>query len=232
MDGIIIMLKYPQPGMVKTRLAKELGTEGATWLYRHFVTCELVTVHSLHVPVILSCHPCQPLPAYRDWLGGGYRYISQGEGDLGAKMRTSFETAFAQGCSRVVLTGSDLPHLPAEYLQSALTRLQHHDAVLGPALDGGYYLMGLHRRSFQPGIFEEIPWSTSQVLALTHKRLADYGLKTFLLPNLRDVDTLEDLKDLFTVQDLPVALPQDLKQSIRNLVNSSGQSSTLGSSLA
>jgi hypothetical protein len=226
MEGIIIMLKYPRPGMVKTRLGNELGAERASWLYRHFVACELVTAHSLHVPVLLSCHPDQPFSMYRDWLGGGYRYISQGEGDLGAKMRTSFETAFAQGFSRVVLAGSDLPHLPAGYLQSALTRLQDHDAVIGPALDGGYYLMGLHRRSFQPGIFEGIPWSTSQVMALTQKRLAGYGLNSFLLPGLRDIDTVEDLNRVLIDYDLPVALPQDLEQAIRNLVNSSGQSSS------
>ncbi len=224
MTGIIIMLKYPQPGMVKTRLGKELGAKRAAELYRFFVACELVTVQSLHVPILLSCHPQRPLSAYRDWLGGEYRYISQGDGDLGVKMSTSFETAFDQGLSRAILIGSDIPHLPAAYIQSALSRLQDHDAVIGPALDGGYYLLGLHCRSFHPKIFEEIPWSTSQVLALTQKRLGDHDLKTFLLPNLRDIDTLEDLESLFPLQDLPAASPQDLEQAIQNLVNSSGQS--------
>jgi rSAM/selenodomain-associated transferase 1 len=163
------------------------------------------------------------LSAYRDWLGGEYWYISQKEGDLGAKMRTSFEAAFEQGFSRVVLIGSDLPHLPVAYIQSALDRLQDHDAVIGPALDGGYYLMGLHRRSFQPGIFEEIPWSTSQVMALTRKRLGDHDLKTFLLPSLRDIDTLEDLNRVLIDYGLPVALPQDLEQAIQDIVNTSGQ---------
>lgn len=219
MAGIIIMLKYPRPGMVKTRLGKELGEERAAELYRAFVACELATVQSLHVPILLSCHPYRPLSAYRDWLGREYRYISQGEGDLGVKMRTSFKTAFAQGLSRAVLIGSDLPHLPAAFIQSALSRLQDHDAVIGPAQDGGYYLLGLHRRSFHPGVFEEIPWSTSRVLALTQKKVADYKLKTFLLPSLRDIDTLQDLKSLLTAQDLPVDPPQALEQSIRYLVN-------------
>jgi len=226
MAGIIIMLKYPQPGMVKTRLGKDLGAKRAAELYRHFVACELVTVHSLQASVLLSCHPHRPLSAYRAWLGGEYEYISQAEGDLGVKMRTSIETAFDMGLSRVVLIGSDLPHLPAAYIQSALTRLQDHDAVIGPALDGGYYLIGLHRQSFHPEIFTEIPWSTSQVMTLTQKRLVDYNLNTFVLPSLRDIDTLEDLKSLLTVQGLPGALPQDLEQAIRKIVNSSGQSSS------
>jgi len=230
MAGIIIMLKYPQPGMVKTRLGKDLGAKRAAELYRFFVACELLTVQSLHVPILLSCHPHRPLSAYRAWLGGEFRYISQAEGDLGVKMRTSFQSAFDMGLSRVVLIGSDLPHLPAASIHSALTRLQDHDAVIGPALDGGYYLIGLHHRSFHPEIFKDIPWSTSQVLALTQKRLGDHDLKTFLLPSLRDIDTLEDLESLLTTQDLPVALPQDLEQAIQNLVNSSGQSETLGTS--
>lgn len=218
MVGIIIMLKYPQPGRVKTRLGKELGEERAAELYRFFVACELVTVHSLQASVLLSCHPHWPLSAYRAWLGGEYRYISQAEGDLGVKMRASFQTAFDMGLSRVVLIGSDLPLLPAASIQSALARLQDHDAVIGPALDGGYYLIGLHRQSFHPEIFTDIPWSTSQVLALTQKRLGDHNLNTFVLPNLRDIDTLEDLESLLTTQDLPVALPQDLEQTIRNRV--------------
>ncbi len=219
MSGIIVMLKYPQPGMVKTRLGKELGLERAAELYRYFVACELVTVQSLHVPILLSCHPHRSLSAYRAWLGGEFRYISQAEGDLGVKMRNSFQSAFDMGLSRVVLIGSDLPHLPAAYIQSALIRLQDHDAVIGPAQDGGYYLLGQHRRSFDPVIFEEIPWSTSQVLSLTQKRLGDHNLNTFLLPHLRDIDTLEDLECLLIDYALPVALPQDLEQSIRHIVN-------------
>ena len=218
--AIIIMLKYPQPGTVKTRLSNTLGAERAAELYRFFVACELRTLHNLPHPILLSCHPQKPVSAYRDWLGEGYSYISQGEGDLGVKMRTSVQTAFDRGLSQAVLIGSDLPQLPATYLSCALAQLQDHDAVIGPAHDGGYYLLGLKRNTFHAGLFQGIPWSTSQVMAQTQEKLRSYALTTFVLPSLRDIDTLEDLKHLLTSQGLAVDPPQALEESIQTLMHS------------
>ncbi|MFO8033387.1 MAG: TIGR04282 family arsenosugar biosynthesis glycosyltransferase, partial [Desulfohalobiaceae bacterium] len=190
---VIIMLKYPRPGMVKTRLGQELGQECAAWLYRCFVACELEMLQSLQVPVLLSCDPGSAILKYQEWLGPGFNYLLQAGDDLGARMQSSFEQAFELGFTQAVLVGSDLPHLPAAYMQLALDRLQEHATVLGPALDGGYYLLGMNRQGFQPYIFEGIPWSTSQVFNSTLKKLEEYQIKTFFLPSLRDIDTVQDL---------------------------------------
>lgn len=214
------MLKYPQPGMVKTRLSNTLGAECAADLYRFFVACELRTVQRLQVPILLSCHPHRSLAAYRAWLGEEYSYTSQGEGDLGVKMRTSFQRAFDLGLSRVVLIGSDIPQLPAASLYSALTHLHDHDAVIGPAQDGGYYLLGLKGKSFHSGLFTGIAWSTPHVMAQTQEKLHNYDLNPFILPSIRDIDTLEDLKHLLTSQGWPVDPPQALEDSLHSLLQS------------
>lgn len=209
------MLKYPLPGMVKTRLGKDLGQECAARLYRYFLALELEVLQSLQLPVLLSCHPSFSISDYLAWLGSEFIYLTQGEGNLGLKMQNSFEKAFNLGYTKVVLVGSDVPRLPQSYIQSALDRLQDHDVVLGPALDGGYYLLGLNCHSFQPYMFEGIPWSTSQVLHLTRKKLDEQQIKTFLLPSLRDIDTLQDLKDMLAAQGLPTEPHQVLLQSVR-----------------
>ncbi|MGM0424246.1 MAG: TIGR04282 family arsenosugar biosynthesis glycosyltransferase [Thermodesulfobacteriota bacterium] len=212
---VIIMLKYPSPGMVKTRLGQELGQECAAGLYRSFVACELEVLQSLQVPVLLSCDPGFAILKYREWLGPEFNYLLQTGDDLGVRMQSSFEQAFELGFTQAVLVGSDLPHLPAAYIQLALDRLQDHDVILGPAQDGGYYLLGMNSQGFQPCIFEGIPWSTSQVFNLTLKKLEEYQVKAFFLPSLRDIDTLQDLQEMLAAQGFPVEPHQVLIESAR-----------------
>jgi rSAM/selenodomain-associated transferase 1 len=109
-------------------------------------------------------------------------------------MNQAFETLFAQGYTQGLIVGTDTPSLPLERFQQALAALESHDLVLGPALDGGYYLIGLNRPI--PGLFTEIPWSTEQVLARTQEKAGALGLKTALLAPWRDVDTIDDLHAL------------------------------------
>jgi rSAM/selenodomain-associated transferase 1 len=121
----------------------------------------------------------------------GVRLIAQAGEDLGARMALAFADVFAQGYRRVLVIGTDLPTLPGSAFGEALTLLDAHDLVLGPARDGGYYLIGLRKPA--PELFAGIPWSTDRVLALTQTKAAAAGLKTALLPVRRDVDTLDDL---------------------------------------
>ncbi|EFI35924.1 Protein of unknown function DUF2064 [Desulfonatronospira thiodismutans ASO3-1] len=197
---LALMLKYPSPGRVKTRLGKDIGQVNAALLYRSFVQTTLATCRTLSWPILLFCHPDSTLDKYRAWLGEENDYFIQGPGNIGDKMRAAFEQSFELGFDRVVLAGTDVPQMFRETLQQAQKGLESCKAVLGPALDGGYYLLGLHRDVFFPGVFSDVPWSTSRVLETTLNRLKDLGLNPHILPELRDVDTLEDFRALFRSQ--------------------------------
>jgi uncharacterized protein len=204
---LVVMIKYPEPGEVKTRLGRDIGMDRAARLYKDFVSEVLATCSEISCRTVLSCHPGRPVSDYRKWLGDEYTLIVQQGHDLGSKIRDSFEQAFDQGFSGVILLGSDIPHLPKDYIEKAFRKLEHNDLVIGPALDGGYYLMGMNKKSFSDRIFKEIPWSTSRVLALTLKVIEDNNLTRFILPSLRDIDTLDDLNavwnDLNTAAEKP-----------------------------
>ena len=121
-------------------------------------------------------------------------------------MHRAVETLFARQYTRVVIVGSDVPSLPLEQYKQAITLLESNDLVLGPALDGGYYLVGLNRPI--PDLFIDIPWSTDQVLALTQEKAKALGLKTALLAPWRDVDTIDDLQALIESSTVDAKKPK------------------------
>ncbi len=191
--AIIVMVKYPQAGSVKTRLGRQIGMERAAVLFRGFVRTMLATCRSTGFDTVISCHPDHPVSDYREWLGSGFDFMVQKGLNLGHKMRDAFEQGFVRGFDRVILTGSDLPHLPAATLDEAAKSVETCDVVIGPALDGGYYLVAMKQDRFFPEMFDDIPWSTPDVLNITLKKLAEGRRKPFLLTAIRDIDTLEDL---------------------------------------
>jgi rSAM/selenodomain-associated transferase 1 len=130
----------------------------------------------------------------RAWLGAGIRYRDQGAGDLGARMLRAFRERLAGEGSRAVIIGTDCPSLDAATIASAFAALEDHDLVVGPALDGGYYLVGL--QAPQPVLFRDMPWGTARVLSETLERAAAAGLSVARLQPLADVDRPEDLAPL------------------------------------
>jgi rSAM/selenodomain-associated transferase 1 len=193
---IIVFVKAPVLGMVKTRLAQRLADHVVVALYRSFVLDTLKTVACCNQPVRVFFTPPGARSELQQWLGGRLDYCAQeGEG-LGEKMAAAFETSFAAGYRRVVLIGTDFPDLPSRIVADALDTLRSKDVVLGPANDGGYYLIGLNLDTFSPDLFRGIAWSTDQVFDLTVSRCRDAGLTVHTLPQWRDVDTFEDLADL------------------------------------
>lgn len=191
-DAILIFVRAPVAGRVKTRLAAEIGNDAALRVYRRLAEHAVSAARAADgAAVRIHFTPAEDGDAVRAWLGAGAEYLPQADGDLGERMRRAFETAFAAGHRRVVIIGSDLPDLSAEALRTAFDLLDSHAAVLGPARDGGYYLLGM--TEMIDGIFDGVPWSTPAVLDATLARLRTAGARAAMLPVLADVDEAADL---------------------------------------
>jgi hypothetical protein len=190
---VLVFVRAPQAGKVKTRLARSLGDAAALALYRAFVADLLDTLRRCGQPVIGCCTPpaaCGAVAAWMAPLAGVYPQTGAG---LGARMANAFGRAFHDGFRRVLLVGSDLPDLPATVFESGFAALAEHPAVIGATLDGGYYLIGFRPDTFLPAVFEAIPWGTPRVLAETLAAFRRHALEVHRLPVWRDIDDLDDL---------------------------------------
>jgi rSAM/selenodomain-associated transferase 1 len=194
---LIIFTRYPEPGKTKTRLIPVLGAEGAAILQRQMTEQKLAEAKKLQsfYPILVEVYFAGGNELLmQEWLGSNLIYRQQSEGDIGCRMASAFEAAFAAGMERVVIIGIDSPDLNAELMAEAFQALQQHDLVLGPALDGGYYLIGLCR--LIPELFTGIRWSTAEVLAKTLNIAQKLELTVAKLPPLSDIDRPEDLSRL------------------------------------
>jgi len=186
---LIVFLKAPRLGTVKTRLAKTLGADDACAAYRQLVETLLARIAEVET-VELCFAPDEAKHEILPWIRGSWQAVAQGGGDLGERLDRAFQSAFTQGSRRVLIIGSDCPEITISDLEAAWSALEFHDVTLGPADDGGYWLIGL--RAPQPSLFCEMPWSTSEVLRTTLDRCAAAGLRVQLLRTLSDVDTEDD----------------------------------------
>lgn len=189
--AVAVFAKAPVPGAVKTRLAGVLGPDAAASLHAGLVRHALSTARHARIgPVTLWCQPDASHSFFERCAAEfAVRLEAQQGADLGERMRVAFERAWAEGGALVVI-GADCPALTARHLHSAAAALRDHDAVLVPAEDGGYVLVGLARPV--KGIFEEIAWGGAAVMAQTRERLARAGARWMELAPLWDVDRPED----------------------------------------
>ena len=179
---------------MKTRLARVIGEDAALRIYRRLAEHTVREAAELaDVQLLLHYTPADAGDDVRAWLDAHALYLPQAEGDLGARMEDAFARAFADGADQVVIMGSDLPEMSVALLRQAFTLLDAHPAVLGPARDGGYYLLGLTRPV--DGVFDGIAWSTPDVLAATISRFHAAGIEPALLDELGDVDEAEDVPE-------------------------------------
>jgi len=193
-EKLIIFTRFPRPGTTKTRLIPALGAAGAAELQRRLSELTVQRGRELAArrgAVLEICHAGGDAARVGAWLGPDLLTAPQGAGDLGERLAQAFARAWQQGCERVVLVGADCPALSLTILQSAFAALADHDLVLGPAVDGGYYLIGLARPA--PELFQEQPWGESSLLTLTLVSAARLGLSWQLLEELADVDRPQDL---------------------------------------
>ncbi|TGL75210.1 TIGR04282 family arsenosugar biosynthesis glycosyltransferase [Leptospira yasudae] len=188
-ETLILFLRNPVVGQVKTRLAAGLGNEAALNVYEQLVEITQKQVSGLDLPVRLYFDSIPEFVSGK-WGNQVSAHLQSGE-DLGFRMSNAFSETFSQGAQKAVIIGSDCPDLETKHIREAFSALDQSDAVLGPALDGGYYLLGL--KSYLPEIFREVPWSTDRVFAVTLEKLQLSRKNVWILPKLGDVDEPEDL---------------------------------------
>jgi hypothetical protein len=197
---ILVFIRAPEEGFVKTRLAAAIGAAAACQLYRAFVLDLLETLTAIPREAtgdLLLCHdPPDAGERLAAWLGRGYANAPQRGADLGTRMKNAVHASFSEGYDRVLLLGSDIPDLPASIVREAFAALEREDAVIGPCPDGGYYLIGFRSGRFLPEVFGGMAWGTGAVLERTLACLNAHRRRVRVLPPWRDIDTIEDLDAL------------------------------------
>lgn len=190
--SLIVFAKVPRPGHVKTRLAAAVGDVEAASLYRVMGRRVLDGVRGGDYRLVAYIDPANELAAARRWLGAaGVDFRPQeGEG-LGERLTDAFRREF-QRAGHVCAIGTDAPAVDRHVVERAFAELPTNDLVLGPALDGGYYLIGA--TGYWPELFRDVPWSTEEVMAATLARARALTLRTATLEALPDIDTVEDLE--------------------------------------
>ena len=196
MKALIVFVKAPVAGKVKTRLQPHLSPDKIVELYKSFVT-EIISkcVRLKGVDKFLGCAPTRDNNFLRE-ITATYRLKSfdQKGKNLGEKMINAFKDHFKKGYKEIVLIGSDSPTMPIEYIKEAFLKLKKNDVVIGPSCDRGYYLVGA--KKIFPQIFQGIPWDTDEVLDKTLEKLGSADIRFSMLPFWYDVDTINDLRFL------------------------------------
>lgn len=195
-DALIVFVKLPTPGQVKTRLAKTFGADTAAALYRCFVADTLAAARQSGYAPLLFFHPPESINAVAAWLGHSITFLPQHGNDLGERMSDALHKTLADH-RRAVLIGSDCPDLPYTLLQEAFEALTTHQAVVGPAGDGGYYLIGFTPEGFTEAAFTGMEWGGPNVFEATMDALATSGTNVHVLPVWNDVDDYDDLRALY-----------------------------------
>jgi len=192
---LIIFAKYPEPGRVKTRLAAELGDAEAVRVYRACAEMVLAETDSpggsAGYDVALAFWPPEKINEMRLWIGPEIKIAPQQGHDLGSRMQHAFAVGFTGGYEKIIIIGADCPAVTQELISKAFVLLDSQDAVIGPAADGGYYLIGL--RHTMSALFDKISWGTELVCNQTLAHCRALNITCALLPELRDIDRIEDL---------------------------------------
>jgi rSAM/selenodomain-associated transferase 1 len=191
-DLLLVFLKEPRPGAVKSRLAARIGAEAAAAVYRAIADEAIRRTEPRREEYerLFLFDPPASRPHVQEWLRG-QALVAQVGGDLGERMARAFADAFARGARRAAVIGTDVPGIARADVLDALESLDDHDVAVGPATDGGYYLLALKRP--EPELLRDVPWSTPDVLTTTLDRAAGRGLSVRVLRTIGDVDTIEDL---------------------------------------
>lgn len=186
-----IFIKYPEPGKVKTRLARDVGKEKAAEVCKHLVEKAMHTTRPSgnDFDRVIFYDPPDRLRDFARWFPGEH-FIQQRGRDVGERMDNAIRDLLNRGAKKAVVTGADIPDLTAVIILEAFAVLDHADVAIGPATDGGYYLIGM--KAPHPEIFRDIIWSTDTVLEESISRIRQSGWTCRAVQTLSDIDTLED----------------------------------------
>ncbi len=188
-NTLIIFVKNPIPGTVKTRIARTVGDERAVDVYQHLLR---------HTQAIMRQLTCRRVVYYGDFVNpddgwNGYGKQLQSSGDLGQRMQEAFGEQFAQGADHVVIIGSDCLTITPDHIEQGFKALDEADVVIGPATDGGYYLLGM--KQLHPFLFDDMPWSQPELGQLTELAIRQKGLTFERLEELTDIDEWADYEN-------------------------------------
>ena len=197
---LLLLIKYPQKGCVKTRLAQKLDPHFVSELYKHIVEDIMLSIVNTRLPLCIYYTPEYLLPHFQAWLGTKHLFLPQKGTDLGTRLQHGIQSLFQFGFPSVIALASDVPDLSSNILCTAAKALDHSDVVIGPCHDGGYYLIGFTKNSYHPQYFTNIPWSTTEVFAKTLNIAQQTGVKINILPRKQDIDTIHDLRTFIQVR--------------------------------
>lgn len=195
-NALVILTKVPQPGKSKTRLVPPLSYAEAADLARALLLDQLQNLATFNAAqLFIAFTPEKAAGFFENFIARGFTCFAQRGQSLGERMSYAFDHLFASGFQSIILIGSDLPTLPVEFFNQAYAWLEKSaDVVLGPSADGGYYLIGMNRMI--TAIFDDIGWSSADVLAQTIHKLDDLGVRHELLAESYDIDTAKDVERL------------------------------------
>lgn len=188
---LLIFTKNAIYGRVKTRLAATVGKDKALQIYQQLLRYTVAITNNIEVEKIVFY--ATQIDSRDVWNNDVYKKQVQLGDDLGERMQNAFNYAFEQGSTDVIIIGSDCFEITADIIQHAFDCLKNHKVVIGPATDGGYYLLAM--KQLNPLLFKQINWSTNEVLASTLAICHAQNLSVYLMPELSDIDTEEDLKN-------------------------------------
>jgi rSAM/selenodomain-associated transferase 1 len=195
MKAIVIMAKEPRPGLVKTRMVSDLDPIAVSKIYLGFLMDRIQQVREiLDVDHYIAYTPGKAVDFFKEMALESFNLIPQNGRDLGERLSNISHQLFDKGYKKIAIMDSDSPNLPSRFITSSFFYLDSSDIVLGPCEDGGYYLIGLSHDI--PEIFADIPWSTSEVVAVTKERANSEGKSIKFLEKWYDVDTKDDLARL------------------------------------
>jgi uncharacterized protein len=188
-NTILIFARYPTAGAAKTRLIPALGAIGAANAHKALCEATLRTARASGFSILLA-YTGAALADFQKWLGHDNEYVLQIDGDLGDKLTGAIDFALSKGDQKLFIIGSDCPYISVEHFNAAAAALENHDIAIGPAFDGGYYLIAL--KAPYSSLFKDIAWSTEQVFEQTCRAAADINLSVKILETLADIDTPDE----------------------------------------